>query len=100
MMAPEISELDSEPPAAWVEEHGEAEARRLLRIAKDARLPNSEKPAYLDVAVKSYLGITKAISSRDEGGKAAPLQAKVLVVVQKSDRYPVQYVDVVEERKK
>ena len=60
----DIEEDQEEPPQEWIDEFGEKEAKKRLRIAKYAQLPHNKAPIALEIAQKVVTGITKAKMER------------------------------------
>jgi hypothetical protein len=58
-----------DPPKEWIEEHGEAEARRRYRIAQTAWLPAADAPVGLKLAREIVVGYEKARASEKSGPK-------------------------------
>lgn len=63
----EVTEEQTTPPEAWVEEYGEDRARRMLEVAKEAKKPAAQAAIGLRMAQQTMVGITKARASSKRG---------------------------------
>jgi hypothetical protein len=74
----EISEVDPEPPADWVETYGEVGAKQRLAVAKMGHLPANLMPVGIKVAMAVMSATTKGRAFR---GRLTQNQLNVKLVL-------------------
>lgn len=80
-----------DPPAQWVKEHGEEEARRILRYVQAAQMSARDAPAGIKVATTVLTGLLRA---RAEKKAAQPLNVNVVTLTTGDAKvYPTQVID-------
>jgi hypothetical protein len=63
---PEVDPAATEPPESWVQEYGQEEAEKRLRVARLGWLPGKDAPVGISIAKDVANSIRKARSERHE----------------------------------
>ena len=75
----EVDEESSEPPEAWILEHGLEEATVRHRIARYAQMNAKAAPVGLKMAVQTLQGMARARAERDQGPRTLNMQVVQVV---------------------
>jgi len=65
---------EDDPPEQWIEQLGEKEAKKALRIAKFAQIPSKNAPIALEMAQKVLTGLIRAKMDRPAEGRPINIQ--------------------------
>lgn len=94
----EIDPSQEDPPEEWIEEMGEDQARKALRVARYANLPHKDVPAGLDIAHKVFTGITKAKLDKTE--EKRPINIAFVQYSQTEAKFGEVIIDENDQRKR
>lgn len=80
-----------EPPPEWIEEHGQAQAERMLRYIQAGQMPIKDAPGGVKIAAMVLVGLLRA---RDDRSNAPQVNIQLVTLTQgETITYPSQAVD-------
>lgn len=84
----EVESTQEQPPAEWVEQLGEAQARQRFRLAKAAWLSQSEAPIGAKLANNVMIGIAKARGQQSKLRSGNQLNVQICLPAPTSKEHP------------